>query len=125
MVESEIASLISNTTKISIDTWDDPGSYPNALAAGPLPSYKYVDGIEGELLYKLTPEGVEWYRECPEDFIREELQPPEPDGVLSVEWGHKLNGDVLTLWAEDVESDPYYTGPEPDWDLIAKERRYR
>ena len=45
--------IISNTLEIKIGRWDDPGDYPNALAAGPLPSYDYVEEVFGALVIQL------------------------------------------------------------------------
>jgi len=45
--------LISDTTEVLIERWEDPGDYPNAVASSPLPSYDYVAGIEGEIVVQL------------------------------------------------------------------------
>ena len=45
---------IKDTLKEAIGVWDDPGDYPNSLAAGPLPSRKYVEEIDGAVTIDLT-----------------------------------------------------------------------
>ena len=108
---------IKNTLEIELDQWDDPGDYPNALAAGPLPSYTFLAGLDGEVQVELTDEELASYNECPEDFLSEELDIDLPRGILSVTWERELKGNILTLTATDVEGDPSYCdddGPEYD-----------
>jgi len=47
--------IIKDTLEPIIETWDDPGDYPSGAGGGPLPSYKYIDGCEGELVIELAP----------------------------------------------------------------------
>lgn len=55
--------IVNDTLQLLVETWDDPGDYPNSLAAGPLPSYNYVTGVEGELQIELSAEEMEDFRE--------------------------------------------------------------
>lgn len=112
---------VKDTLETLVETWDDPGDYPNALASGPLPSYDYVAGMEGELTVRLSDEELaEWksLEDDPgaiEDFINETVDPELPLGITSVnKWQYKLEGNVLTLWSEDVEGD--LGELEPDYD---------
>src|SRR5215469_3156734 len=50
---------ISDTLELVIDRWDDPGDYPNSLAAGPLPSYDQVCDIEGSITVELETSDLE------------------------------------------------------------------
>ncbi|NDD54517.1 hypothetical protein EBZ39_11690 [bacterium] len=43
--------IISNDLYCQIERWDDPGDYPNGLAAGPLPSYSYCE-FGGEFVFE-------------------------------------------------------------------------
>jgi len=110
-----MAELLSDTLDVQIDTWDDPGDYPNAVASGPLPSYDYVECVEGEMTFRLTPEEVAEYLEMKgdgeddtpvQDFINDTLDPGYPTGITSAKWEHRLEDDVLTISiGEDFESD--------------------
>ena len=111
--------IVNNTLKLVVENFEDPGDYPNALASGPLPSYKYIAGVDGEVIIELDQEELTAYQECPEDFLSD-LDIPMLDGVGS--WKlvvDELQSNVMTLHAEDVEGDPNW-GPdepdEPDWD---------
>lgn len=108
--------ILKNTLKIEVDTWSDPGDYPNALASGPLPSHSYVAGVDGEVVIELDDEDLSAYQECPEDFIND-LDIPLPSRVLSMTLVvDKLEGNVMTLHVEDVEDDLDYGPDEPDCD---------
>lgn len=48
--------IVSDTLEPLVETWSDPGDYPNAVAQSPLPSYDYLAGVEGELKLELTDE---------------------------------------------------------------------
>lgn len=117
---------IKDNLKPLIETWDDPGDYPNALAAGPLPSHKYVEGIEGELVIELVADEYQEFQETLEaeslDFwVREVLYYALPEGVLSAEWQLDKTepgseATLITLSIKEVEADPDYRGPESDGD---------
>ena len=106
--------IIKNTLELEIDEWSDPGQYPNALASGPLPSYDYIAGVDGEVIIELDQEELAAYQECPEDFLSD-LDIPMLDGVGSWKFVvDELQGNVMTLHAEDVEGDPNWGVDEPD-----------
>lgn len=48
--------VLVDTLSFDIETWDDPGDYPNGVASGPLPSYDYPV-CEGELICLV---GTDW-----------------------------------------------------------------
>lgn len=62
--------------QVGITSEDDPGDYPNALAAGPLPSRAYVEEIYGGAELKLDipveniPPYMNWHVEHKNDTIR-------------------------------------------------------
>jgi hypothetical protein len=39
-----------------VETWDDPGDYPSNAGSGPLPSYQYVAGCDGQIVLEFEPE---------------------------------------------------------------------
>lgn len=114
--------FISDTTKILIEKWSDPGNYPNAVASSPLPSYDYVAGIEGEIMVHLDTKD-EFNRllhitdeDSIEVWLSEVCDYKLPDGVLSAKWYWSWKRDdgvwVVRAWVEEVESDPNYQLPE-------------
>ena len=120
--------ILSDTLEPLVEEWDDPGDYPNAVASGPLPSYKYLAGIEGELKLELTHEENNDLFETIEaeslDFwVREVLDYRLPNGVASAQWhiisveGKLGSNAVVTLGVLDVEADPDYDpGDYDDYD---------
>lgn len=49
--------IIKNTLEVITSVWEDPGSYPNAVARGPLPSHSIcVEDVEGYLLLQIEEE---------------------------------------------------------------------
>ena len=109
--------LVKNTLEASVETWDDPGDYPNALAAGPLPSYDYLAGVEGELVYELTEEEAADYTEDPDEFVEnlDGLRNELPEGVEDCTWLHAMTNRVLTLLCDDAVGDKD-VGPADDGD---------
>jgi hypothetical protein len=113
--------ILKDTTEPIYETWDDPGDYPNGLAAGPLPSSKHFAGVEGELQLALDEDEFELFVEsvCAEgldDWFNNEVPYDNPSGVFSIQWQldevdvRKL---TLVLSAKDAEQDDDYY-PEPE-----------
>ena len=65
--------VLENTMEAVIDRWDDPGDYPNALAAGPLASYNYLAGIEGEAKIEMSDDELAEWKEYGEDWLHDFL----------------------------------------------------
>jgi hypothetical protein len=108
--------VIKDTLEPLMETWDDPGDYPNALAAGPLPSYNYFAGVDGDIILELTAEELADYAECPEDFL-DNMDIEMPDGVRWIKWRQdSLEGSLLTLSVDEAEPDPDFGVREPDYD---------
>ena len=107
--------VVKDTLEPLVERWDDPGDYPNNVASGPLPSYDYLAGVEGELILELTAEELVDYQECPEDFL-DNMDVELPSGIRWVKWQQdKLEGTVLTLSVKECEGDiPDNDGPEYD-----------
>lgn len=95
---------ITDTLDTVVGTWDDPGDYPNAVASGPLPSYDYVEDVEGELVLELSDEELALFRDDPDLFFSDDV--PENYQLDCVEvrkWSHTLEGNRLTLTCEEFE----------------------
>jgi hypothetical protein len=86
-----MSKIISNTLSWEVETWDDPGDYPNSLASGPQPSYQYYEHSGGELVLELTEkekgdaevEDSSFVKELLDSLFREQELgiPPEVDEV--------------------------------------------
>lgn len=116
--------VIKNDTAVLMGTWVDPGDYPNDVAAGPLPSYNYLEGVEGELVVELTDDEqfevvlckmlerttdshvVTTEDQIFSEWFDETVDPPLLDGILSCVWQGTLKGNILTLEVIEVEEDP-------------------
>lgn len=122
--------LLKNTLKPNVEEWDDQGDYPSNAGAGPLPSYKYLAGVEGELVYELTDEEVNDYVADEVMFV-ENMKEPQglvyelPNGIDSAEWTSVLKEKdgkhCLELEAKSCEPDSnwsteMYDPPESDDD---------
>ncbi len=84
--------VIKNTLESFIGTFDDPGDYPSGAGAGPMPSYQYVEAINGHLIITIDRDAItDWVGKdvrvtCTilKDFInsgRDELADEAPSGV--------------------------------------------
>jgi len=118
-----MSKVLKDTLSTLVERWDDPGDYPNAVASGPLPSYNYIAGMEGELVVELTAEELAEWKElegddgAQQDFINDVVDPTLPRGITNVsKWLHQLEGNQLTLWSEDVEGDLGELDDEPDYE---------
>jgi hypothetical protein len=94
-----------NTLTVCWECWDDPGDYPSNAGSGPLSSYEYPAGLDGEIVLTLDPAEVEAYLDEPGDFIGNipgdlaEL----PSGIRKCKLTGRLDGATLTLTDEDGE----------------------
>ena len=114
--------IISNTLETSIEEWSDPGDYPNAVAQFPLPSYDYIESVEGEVEVELSEEDLATYQTIKNDaddvqeFIDQTIDPELPPEIASVVWQHEIKDNLLTLWVgEEFEPDPDFD-PTPDFE---------
>jgi hypothetical protein len=116
--------ILHNTLRAVVETWQDPGDYPNALAQGPLPDRKYLAGVDGKLVVELTYNemlkliefGWDWFLSNETEGV------PLPDGVADVTWqveavtvtpGSLHAAYCVALSCFDATPDPNYHGPEP------------
>ena len=113
--------ILNDTLEVVIERWSDPGDYPSAAGSGPLPSYDYLEGVDGEVRIELTDEELVALQEAKDadelkDWV-DQLDISLPDGILSATWNVELvmpNIAVLTI--TEIEPDPCYSGSEPDFD---------
>ena len=83
--------IVNDTLEVLVETWDDPGDYPSGAGSGPLPSYDYLAGMEGELVYELSHKEYKEYLDVIEkeslDFWMTEVSDYKlPDGIFSAKW---------------------------------------
>lgn len=85
-IESDMRVFVNmNVTKLRVKeqafeigqtTWDDPGDYPSAMGARPLPSHEYVEEIYGaaELAFDIplenVPPNIHWHIDHVEAKVR-------------------------------------------------------
>lgn len=119
--------IVNDTLEVLVETWDDPGDYPSNAGSGPLPSYSYLAGIEGELVYELSHKEYKDYLDVIEkeslDFWMTEVSEYKlPDGISSAKWQldkvEEGENVTLTFSVIDIEADPNWESeePEPDFD---------
>lgn len=88
-------TILANTLRLSIGTWDDPGVYPNNLASSPLRSRRYVDAVEGAVTVRLDAkdDGIDFDALCNLDSL---------EGACVSEWAEKVQADgTVKLFAQD------------------------
>ena len=117
--------IVNDTLEVLVETWDDPGYYPSGAGSGPLPSYDYLAGMEGELVYELSHKEYKEYLDVIEkeslDFWMTEVSDYKlPDGIFSAKWQldkvEEGENVLLTFSVIDVEADPNWKSEEPDFD---------
>ena|SRR5208283_3321526 len=119
--------ILKNTLEPVIDSFDDPGDYPSNAGAGPLPSYDYFAGVEGELVLELTDEEMADFQADQKEFL-DNADILLPEGILSVEWQvDKVEGNRVEVSVTEAEPDPdYCVHDEPEYDPVEEwERRHR
>lgn len=112
---------VKSTLKPVMDRWEDPGDYPSGAGSGPLPSYDYIAELSGDVRIELTEaEAVELRAAIDDDGLDDWISARDielPNGVLSVQWEHKLiDGPpaVLVLTPDGIEIDPDYSSDPYD-----------
>jgi len=125
---------LSDTLEAVIETWDDPGDYPSGAGSGPLPSYQYVEAVEGEVVVELEKDDLEALDLDPDyeadaelvrDFIINypgEIEYDLPHGIRVTGWNViKVDGLKALLTVDEFEAEaveprePEYE-PEPmEW----------
>jgi len=120
--------ILVNTLELVIDTWDDPGDYPNGLASGPLPSYSYVAGVDGVLGVELQPSDIKELQTedlaSILDFILENMDLADQlEHVTVTKWNIRqvpVEGHLIfELDAEDIDASSWESpsGPEEEYNL--------
>jgi len=101
--------VTSETLEPTIAQWDDPGDYPSGAGSGPLPSYKYVESVDGEVTIEFDDIDLI-------NLLNEVYDPKLPHKISVTKWnitkidGRKITFEVAEFEDGDVEDD----GPEYD-----------
>ena len=119
--------VIKNDFEVIIDTWDDPGDYPSNAGQFPLPSYDYVECVEGECVIELDATELKELEEIGldhADHIRDFAIDEAPSGISVCKWGMVREGNKVILDIAEFDAHDYQPpeAPEPDYDLMRKER---
>lgn len=119
--------LISGNLNPYMASWDDPGDYPSNAGSGPLPSYSYVEDVEGSLSVLISdPNTIQILSASTghladnliEDVnpdLHELLDQEVPSGINVQHWAFTMikstpNGNIYEFKVADFEDDGY--GPE-------------
>jgi hypothetical protein len=102
-----------------VEKWDDPGDYPSNAGQFPLPSYYYLEAVEGDVKVKIeSTDGdlltfPEYTKLDNGDFeeqhseLYEEVFQHIPAGISVFHWEVSRDGDILSVAATEVEDDGY------------------
>lgn len=120
---------VSNDLYLEVETWDDPGDYPNGIAGGPLPSYSYLSCGGSLVLEAENQEEIESFAEVDDwfdDWINCGREASKIGAYVdvpsdaSVDWIFNVEGNRLTVTIGDKsemrEPDYDYDYCEPDYD---------
>ena len=119
--------ILSDTLETLIGRWDDPGDYPCGAGGYPLPSYDYIEGVEGELVVAFTQEEyTEFLRHADvgeeQDWITQNVDPEMPEHIEEIRWSYERTGfrtltrrvhEIIVTFEAEEASGNY---EEPDYD---------
>ena len=105
--------IISNDLYCRIEMWDDPGDYPNALAAGPLPSYGYCE-YGGEFVFEAESDEELKELETVDEWIDEwAIFDCDIERGCSPRYKCEVEANRCTVTITDAEcEEPEYDGPD-------------
>lgn len=90
--------LVENTLSLEIETWDDPGDYPNAVAFSPLPSTSNAV-IIGHVVFEFDkPEDFENF-----DDLSEWIWNYVDLNISHVTWNANLENNICTVTVSQFE----------------------
>jgi hypothetical protein len=112
--------LRSSTLRLHIETWDDPGDYPNGLASGPLPSKQFVESVSGHVTVQLEQSDIDNMEgdtsiEAAQDYLADNAAqvPHEMPGLRVHSWRvENTTPKTALLSVDEFEADV----PERGWD---------
>ena len=130
--------VIENTLNLAIERWNDPGDYPSGAGGGPLASYDFVAGVEGDITVELGIEDWNAIHEHADVDMTDtkmvaawlednpgEIRTDQPGLTVSKWTLEDLRGDLLTLSVDGFEAD-CPGPPEREYDPMEEiERRER
>lgn len=106
--------IIKDTLDVEIETWEDPGDYPNAIADRPLPPYDYIINVIGEIVIELeegdksVPSGLYKSLEEHNYDVYVYLFENEPLQTNIISWNVVREQNILTITVDDFEPDGKY-----------------
>lgn len=119
---------ITNTLKLRIDRWSDPGDYPSGAGGSPLPSRDFVEGVDGQIVVELSREdwtGINDHMDMDVTTERAitsyladnpgEVKHGIPELAVQTWCIDGLAGDRLTLCVDEFEARTY-DPPEREYD---------
>jgi hypothetical protein len=126
--------ILSNTLKPVIERWSDPGDYPSGAGSGPLPSYDYVEYIDGQVVIELGEVEIgnmegDLSITSVRDYFSDNAGQIDHDvsGLTVKVWEvFRVEGTTVTLQVEEFECDapePDYPDYEPEYDYEAEVER--
>jgi hypothetical protein len=99
---------ISANFEVGWAKWVDPGSYPNALAGGPLPSYSYPEEIMGECVITTT-DGELLSQERLEEIAQDNCPAKVTKWTIETAWKRHPDGEGILssarLTVEEFDPD--------------------
>lgn len=98
--------ILSDTVDFDCYIWEDPGDYPNGIAARALPSYPVCD-FSGELVIELedgddTSEIDDWFG----DWVDSKLRHSTPYG-WRIDWKIEVADGKITATPNDATAVDY------------------
>ena len=106
--------VTKNHFELHLDQWEDPGSYPNGVAGGPLPSYSFVEDIEGEMVVELEGNNdyfaalatdEDWQR-----FAKEKASIPST--ITITKWNITREGNKVIFEVGDFDASKHRLGDD-------------
>jgi hypothetical protein len=129
--------ILSNTLKPVVERWTDPGGNQYNGAGAPVPSYNYMESIDGQIVLEFGAsdlqdfEGYSQYLSSAlvKDWLSDNAGEIDPDvpGLTVKKWSvDKLEGNRATLSVEEFECDlPDPPEREYDYDDVQWRRERR
>jgi len=122
-IKRDQMKTLTDTLEVVTEIWSDPGDYPSNAESGPLPSYQYLEGVDGEIRLELNPDELQELEEAKEagelkEWVNQ-LDISLPNGILSATWEVELvMPNIVVLTVADFEPDPDYQvgDDEPDYE---------
>ena len=109
-IKRDQMKTLTDTLEVVTEIWSDPGDYPSNAESGPLPSYQYLEGVDGEIRLELNPDELQELEEAKEagelkEWVNQ-LDISLPNGILSATWEVELvMPNIVVLTVADFEPE--------------------